>query len=127
MNLLLLIILLALATYRVTRFWIKDDLIAHQRIWLLNCVLGRKSGVIRGKLHELLGCHYCTSAHLAWIGVVVTMQWVSIPLPVLVWLAVWGVEPLLWRWSEDIIDLRIHMGNVVRHREDRYGSAQTPQ
>lgn len=120
MPLWLLVLFLALAVYRVTRFWIKDDLIKSQRIWVQNTVLGRKPNVLREKLHELLGCHYCCSGQLSWMFVVLTMQWVSVPLPVLVWLAVWGTEPLLWRWSEDIIDIRVHVPGVLRHREDKF-------
>lgn len=122
MPLWLLVGLLGVATYRVTRFWIKDSLIAHQRIWVENKVLGRKPNLFREKMHELLQCPYCCSAHIAWISVVLTMQWVSIPLPVLVWLAVWGIEPLLWRWSEDTIDIRVHTPGVLKHREQKYGS-----
>lgn len=116
----LILIFLALATYRVTRFWIKDDLIAGQRIWIQNVTLGRKPNAFREKLHELLGCHYCVSFWLALASVLITMQWISIPLPALTVLAVWGVEPLLWRWSEDIIDIRVHVPGVVKHRPDKF-------
>lgn len=116
-------IVLALAVYRVTRFWIKDDLIAGQRIWLQNVTLGTKPNVVREKLHELLGCHYCVSGQLSWMAVAIVAQFTSIPLPGLVWLGVWGIEPLLWRWSEDIIDIRVHIPGVVRTRDDKFGQS----
>ncbi len=121
---LVIILALALAVYRVTRFWIKDTIIQNQRIWILNALLYRKKagGKVRQKLHELLECHYCVSAHVAWIGVVIAMQFTSIPMPVLVWLAAWGLEPLLWRWSEDPITMTMQVPGVVRHRNDQYGT-----
>lgn len=112
-------IILGLAVFRAVRFWLKDVLIANQRIWVLNAVLGRRPNTWREKLHEFIGCHHCLSGQIAWISTTVIAQITSVPLPGLVWLAAWAVESFAWHRLEDKQELAI-TGRIA-HREDKYG------
>lgn len=96
-----LLFFLSLATYRVTRFVIEDTLIQHQRIWVLNRILGRKPSAWREKLHELLSCIFCLSVWCAGGAVAITNQFVSIPLPILMWLGVCGGSLVIFQIAED--------------------------
>lgn len=116
-----LIILLSLAVYRVTRFVILDTIIAHQRIWLLNKILGRKPRGWREKIHELLQCPFCLSVWLAGASVALGDRWVSVPLPWLAWLGVCTGTVVVWRFVEgQEIDVKVRMGSVVEHRQKKY-------
>ena len=114
-----LVIILGLAIFRAVRFWLKDVLIENQRIWVLNTVLGRKPNKFREKIHELLGCHQCLGGQLSWITVAIVAQLTSIPLPGIVWLAVWTVTSWAWHRLEDRVD--INLAGRLLHREDKFG------
>lgn len=118
-----LVALWSLAVYRVTRFVILDTLIAHQRIWLMNLVLGKKPNRAREKVHELLGCPYCVSPYMAAFAVAGTDHYVSVPLPWLQWLAVCAGSLIVWKFVEgDEVKVTVRMGSVVEHRERKYSS-----
>lgn len=95
----ILLILMSLVTYRITRFVIDDTLIDLFRERLHMRLLG-KPGWWRDKAYELTTCPYCLSVHVAWMTVLITMIWVSVPLPVLMWLAVSGGAMVVWRTVE---------------------------
>lgn len=118
-NTLALVVILGFAIYRAVRFWLKDVLIDNLRIWVLNSVLGRKPSTLREKIHELLGCHHCLSGQLSWITVTVVAQMTSVPLPGIVWLAVWSIESLMWHRLEDRAE--VTLSGRVLHREDKFG------
>lgn len=84
-----LIILLALACHRVTRFVIADSLIADFRIWLHLRILGDGTSKVRAKFHELISCFWCLSVWVAGALVLVVDQFAVVPLP---WLTVPAVS-----------------------------------
>lgn len=97
----MLILIAALATYRVTRFLVLDSLISAQRVWLHNLVLGRKPGAVRSKIHELLTCHNCLTV---WVGAGVVGlldAFGSVPMPAATWLAVASGALVIWRYVEE--------------------------
>lgn len=114
-----LLLLLSLVTYRVTRFIIADTLIDHQRIWVLNVLLGKAPGKVRNKLHELLTCKFCLSVWIAAAVVVIADQFTVIPLPWFVWLAVCSGSLLVWKVAEPY-EVEVSVANTVRHREEKY-------
>lgn len=99
---LILIVLLSAAVYRVTRFLILDTLIFEQRRWVKLKLMGNGDvGPIRVKLLDLLSCPYCLSVWVAVAAVLITQQFVSIPLPVLAWLAICTGSLAFWRYIEN--------------------------
>lgn len=99
---LILIVLLSAAVYRVTRFLILDTLIFEQRRWVKLKLMGSGDvGPIRVKLLDLLSCPYCLSVWVAVAAVLITQQFVSIPLPVLAWLAICTGSLAFWRYIEN--------------------------
>lgn len=86
----MLLILLSLATWRVTRFAISDNLIHGFRLWLHYRILGDGKRAWRAKLHELITCWWCLSVWVAAGVVAVVDQFTIVPLPWLMWLAVAG-------------------------------------
>ena len=98
---LVLIALLALASYRITRFIILDTLIETQRVWVLMKLWGEAPSATRQKLHELLVCSRCLSVWVSAAVVAITSIWISIPLPFLTWLGVCGAVLAIWRIVED--------------------------
>jgi hypothetical protein len=96
-----LLIVLALATYRATRFVITDTLIDTPRVWLHTVILGKQHRDWRAKIHELLTCHHCISVWFAAASVALADIWTSVPLPGLMWLAVAGGASVAWRLIEE--------------------------
>lgn len=114
-------LILSFTVYRATRFFQKDSLLEEWRSKLLAVILGppvisQKWDISQGpppppafgppklwrvKLYELFTCPYCLSAHGAWIAVLVAIQFMSIPLPVFMWVAVAGGSMAAWRYVED--------------------------
>lgn len=106
MNLWLLTVLMILASFRLTRLIVLDTFPPIQ--WARLKLQHARPTVIRhpdvhqdGKIHrgsieeywwlgELLGCTWCASAYVS--GGVVATVWAlyGMPVPVLIWLAVWG-------------------------------------
>lgn len=100
---------LALATYRVTRFLIHDTLIERPRLAVYKA-LGRHP-----KLIELLTCPWCLSIWISAGIVAVTDIWFApIALPVWVWLANSAVTMLCWNVldKEEPDELRVELAEV---------------
>ena len=96
-----LMILLALACYRVTRFIVKDSLIQGFRIWLHTALLGNKPRLWRDKLQELISCPFCISVWIAAALVAGVNHYRSVSLPFVQWLAVAGATCVIWNLTED--------------------------
>lgn len=94
-----ILVLLALATYRVTRFAIHDTLIDEPRTAVLRW-LASKPGIVRSKLHDLATCPYCLSVWVAGALTAATAQVATVQLPLLMWLAVAGGAMVAWRFVE---------------------------
>lgn len=91
-----LLVLLGLATWRVTRFALYDALIDTPRnrvhAWLLT---RRHATAVTVKIHELITCPWCLSVWVAAVAVAVADGWASIPLPAFMWLAVAAVAVIV--------------------------------
>ena len=98
-QLLTLVIVLGLVTYRVSRFIVLDTLIEGWRdvfhSWLL-----RKPKLWRVKLEELLGCPFCVSIWVSAGAVALTDWQTSVPLPVWVWLGAAVVALVVWEYID---------------------------
>lgn len=104
MDLWLLLIVMSLATYRLTRFVVDDTF--PPVLWVRHKLAGGWTGpdddvpVYRARwvpqwLADLVSCPWCASG---WVAAGVTASvwwWVGLPVPVLVWLAVWAVGALI--------------------------------
>ncbi|MWA07805.1 DUF1360 domain-containing protein [Streptomyces sp. BA2] len=100
----LLLLVMTLATYRLTRLVVKDDF--PPLLWIRHKLAGGWAGpdqdvpVYRARwspqwLADLVSCPWCASAWVA-LGVLGgTAMAVAVPVPVLVWLAVWAGAALL--------------------------------
>jgi hypothetical protein len=123
MNLWLLLVVMALATYRLTRFavadtfppvlWARDRLAGGWRPMTdeeraqdwdasqMEFIDGVASRYVRRApwspfwLAELVSCAWCASGWVAAGVTVGTWWWVGLPMPVLVWLAVWAVGGMI--------------------------------
>ncbi len=121
MNAGLLLFLLSLSTYRLTRLVVRDTF--PPVLWARDRIVGgwrdvteqeREAGISDGAdedgqslkfnvpvawspfwLRELLSCPWCASGWLSLILVAGTAICVSVPLPVLFWLASWALGSLL--------------------------------
>lgn len=101
MNLALLIVL-AFAVERCTRFVIKDTLWADMRRNLHGRLLGANpdESYWRTKAFELITCPYCLSVWFSAAAVVLADLFVSVPLPVLAWLSIAGLHQVIWKYIE---------------------------
>jgi hypothetical protein len=59
----LVLIILGLATYRVSRFFVIDSLLSRLRDRFHNFLLSHKQNT----LYELTSCTWCFSVHIAWL------------------------------------------------------------
>lgn len=96
----LLLIVLSLGTFRLTRLVTHDDFppilwarwrIQHAKPWIIK-VDGSHDYWWLG---ELVSCHWCASAYISGALVLGADLWYGMPAPVLAWLAVWGVGALI--------------------------------
>jgi len=111
-------IALSACVYRVTRFIIRDTLIEGVRDKFLRWLLPPPSftfdmnvGVMpempkapawwRTKLHELLTCPYCVGIWVSAVGTAITDAFISVPLPVFMWVAASTGSLAFWRYVED--------------------------
>lgn len=110
-------IILSYVTYRVTRFCQKDSLLEEPRSRFFQKLLGPPQAMSfdissgppqfkptawwRIKIYELLTCPYCWSVWVAAGAVIISDQFISIPLPVFFWVAVAGGAMSVWRQVED--------------------------
>ena len=91
----LLLLLLSLATFRLTRLAVKDSLplVAGPRQWVERRTLGTRLE----SLGDLVTCHWCASAYVSAV-LVAGVDWLSdtsVPLPPVFWLATWAVGAML--------------------------------
>jgi hypothetical protein len=100
MSLIEILVLCALVVYRVTRFLIADTLIEGTRTRFGDWLLGSEPKVWRDKLYDLTTCPYCLSIWVSAATVAVVDAFMSVPLPVLVWLASAGLAMVVWRIVE---------------------------
>ena len=120
MSLALVLVVLSLATFRLTRLITRDDFppIFYARRWIQTRrpAVSRRPAQVRvrdtGELYgaspyadywwlgELVSCPWCASAYVA--GGLVTVTWWmhGMPLPVFCWLAVWGAAAALAHWTD---------------------------
>jgi hypothetical protein len=105
----LVVVLLILASYRVTRLIVYDDF--PPIFWLRSKITYARPPITRTDkvwdyrtgqwqwgdseidywwLGELVNCPWCTSAYVSGAGVLIMWAVYGMPLPILVWLAVWG-------------------------------------
>jgi hypothetical protein len=97
---LLTVIALSLAVYRITRFVIDDTLIEEPRDWLRKKLVEGKSTTVRTKILDLMECPYCVSVWVA-AGAVLLASWTwTVPEPFWSWLAVCGGAMIVWRIVE---------------------------
>jgi len=95
----LLLIVLSLATFRLTRLVTRDDF--PPILWARTKIQrARPRRVVGGELEwwwggELVSCHWCCSAYIAAGAVGFADLVTSVPLPVACWLAVWGAGAVL--------------------------------
>jgi len=94
----MLIAVLSLVTYRVTRFFITDSLIEAPRASIYGWLLAGRG--LRLKVYELLTCPFCFSVWVAAGATATADAYVSVPLPVFVWLAACSGSLIVWRWIE---------------------------
>lgn len=104
MDLWLLLFMMVMATFILTWLVVRSDFppVLRVRHKLAGGWIGPDDtvAVYRAKwspqwLADLVSCSWCTSG---WIAAVVTSgsaHWVSVPMPVLVWLAVWASTALI--------------------------------
>lgn len=100
LDVLTLVAVLSLVTWRVTRFVLHDTLIEGLRSKVLRRLGATPQRLWKLKLMELLTCPYCFSV---WVAAATTAAWDaygSVPAPVAVWLAVAGGTMVVWRWVE---------------------------
>lgn len=88
-----------LVAYRCTRFAIYDTLIEEPRARVLHW-LAMRQGWWSTKLHDLFTCPYCISVYFAAAATAVADATMSVPAPVLTWIAGCGSCMVIWRWAE---------------------------
>jgi hypothetical protein len=111
-SLALLLAVLALATFRLTRLVTRDDFPpvfwARTRIQRARPLVTVVPTVTDGTpqfrywwLGELVSCHWCASAYVSAGLVGVTWLLHGLPLPVFSWLAVWGAGAFVANLADD--------------------------
>ena len=107
MPLIELLVLLALAVYRVTRFALRDSLIDRPRAWVHDKLLRPTTHAasdpgqgLRDTVFELIICPFCLSVHFSWVAVLAADHYGSVPLPGVTWLAVAALSMVVWRFVE---------------------------
>jgi hypothetical protein len=106
----LILVVLSLATFRLTRLVVRDDFPpiywARTRVQQMRPTVPITTGEQRGTsrfwwLGELVSCHWCASAYISagLVGVVWLMH--GMPLPVFCWLAVWGAGATIAHWTSN--------------------------
>jgi hypothetical protein len=96
-DLLILIVVLSLVTYRLGRFVVLDSMFEGTRDKTLGW-MHRRGNFFWVKTAELLGCPYCITV---WLAAGACLAWrvfvESYPAPVFVWLAVSAGSLMAWR------------------------------
>lgn len=97
MSYIVLLIVLSLMVYRVSRFIVLDTLIDGTRSKVEDWLMAHRSKLLFRKLYELMGCPYCVTIWVALGAVLVSYFFVdSIPLPLYTWLAVSSGALVCW-------------------------------
>lgn len=91
----LTVVLIALATYRITRFLVRDTF---PPIAVLRARFGEKVGY-RSSLAYLSTCSWCASVYVAVAVWGVTERYTSVPLPALTIAAASAITGLLSSWE----------------------------
>jgi len=94
-----LLVLLSLATYRITRLAISDSIFDTPRMWLHQYLLGKTSKV-RWVFYQLITCQYCLSIWIAGLITLGASTAVDIDLPFLMWMASAGGSVIIWNATE---------------------------
>jgi hypothetical protein len=97
------VFLIVLATYRVTCFLVEDRLIVGVRTRIQEWAdrnYEEDSEYWQSRLAYLLSCMWCMSVWVSGLIVLGTMIFVSVPLPVLVWLASSGATGFLDKFGQ---------------------------
>lgn len=107
MALWLLLLVLALGTYRVTRLLVKDDFppVRIPREWI------KRHGPEWAA--ELATCPWCVSGWVSMAAVAAAAHYGSVPLPVLCWPAVWGVAAWIAHHERENPDATIVSARVA--------------
>jgi hypothetical protein len=120
-DLLSLIAILSLVTYRVTRLFIEDSLFDKPRERWYRWVLGSLAKtdvdyiieskdiepfedllpIWRLKLYQLTTCPFCFSVWVAAFATLFTNQVLSVPLPLWVWVGSAAGAMIVWKIAED--------------------------
>lgn len=109
----LLVVLLGLVVARATRLWRDDTITAGVRDategWLedrFHEAKRRQTVWVYAKVSELLECPWCISGWLSILAVVAVDSATSrsVPVPFLIWLAVWQVSNLAYFLTELVAD-----------------------
>lgn len=100
MSLALVLAVLAVATFRLTRLVVRDDFppilfVRSKIIGLRPDHINREGEQVHWWLGELVSCHWCSSGwvSLGLVGSVWLVQ--GLPLPIICWFAVWGAGAIL--------------------------------
>lgn len=96
----LLLIMLALGCFRLTRLIVKDDF--PPILWLRWKIIDARPDHVNKNqeqvhwwLGELVSCHWCASGWVS-LGLVGSVWLIDgLPLPIVCWLAVWGASAVL--------------------------------
>lgn len=98
---LLLLLCVALTSYRLARFLIADEMFAGTRINIVNRLTTGKDKLWRRKIKYLIGCPYCVTAYTTLLVMVLVDQFAVVPLPWLFGFAAWGGSLACWRYIEN--------------------------
>lgn len=95
-----LLIVLALACYRVTRFVIRDTLLDGGRDRVHHWLLTRRWKGVNVKLYELITCPFCLSIWVAAGMVAATDAVADVTTPIWMWLAAAAGSLVAWEVVE---------------------------
>jgi hypothetical protein len=105
LSLALILVVLSLATFRITRLITRDDFppVWYVRVWIrearpvkvrefIDSTGQRVGNATYWWLGELVSCPWCASAYVSGTFVGFTWWLHGMPLPIFCWLAVWGAS-----------------------------------
>lgn len=94
------IVVLSFAVYRVTRFLLLDTMFEGTRL-KVHLWFRERDGRLSNKVQDGLDCHFCVSVWISAGAVALAdVTGMSVPEPFWVWLAVCSGSLLMWRWVE---------------------------
>lgn len=131
----LLLVVLGLATYRVTRLVTKDDFppVKRPRDWLAG---GEPDDPNASRPHaphwvgELITCYWCASGWVA-LGFVVGVDLLSeqsVPLPVVTWFAAWALGALTAHVEAELyVGLKSWLNTLIHPTPITYATASSSE